>query len=54
VFALARAEGRVLLTFDKDFGELAFRRGLQAAPGVILRGPGSALPSSWRGSSSRL
>jgi predicted nuclease of predicted toxin-antitoxin system len=32
----AQAEQRVLLTFDKDFGELAFRRGLPAACGVIL------------------
>ena len=29
-------EGRVLLTFDKDFGELVFRRGLSAASGVVL------------------
>jgi len=39
VLALALAEGRVLLTFDKDFGELAFRRGLIATPGVILLRP---------------
>ena len=30
VLALALAEGRVLLTFDKDFGDLAFHRGLLA------------------------
>jgi predicted nuclease of predicted toxin-antitoxin system len=29
-------EQRVLLTFDKDFGELAFRLGLKASVGVIL------------------
>ena len=32
----AHAEGRVLLTFDEDFGELAYRQGLVASPGVIL------------------
>ena len=36
VLARATAEGRILLTFDKDFGELAFRRGLPATCGVIL------------------
>ncbi len=39
VLALAFAEGRIVLTFDKDFGELAFRLGLQATPGVILLRP---------------
>ena len=39
VLALALAEGRLLLTFDKDFGELAFRRGLTATHGVILLRP---------------
>lgn len=36
VLARAIAEKRVLLTFDKDFGELAFRRGLPAACGIVL------------------
>lgn len=36
VLARAEAEGRVLLTFDKDFGELAFRRGLPASCGIVL------------------
>ena len=27
---------RILLTFDKDFGELIFRRGLSAGSGVVL------------------
>lgn len=36
VLALAAAEQRVLLTFDKDFGELAFRHGLPASSGVVL------------------
>lgn len=29
-------ERRVLLTLDKDFGELAFRRGLPATSGIVL------------------
>jgi predicted nuclease of predicted toxin-antitoxin system len=32
----ARTDGRVLLTLDKDFGELAFRQGLPAESGVVL------------------
>lgn len=36
VLARAQAEDRILMTFDKDFGELAFRRGLPASSGVIL------------------
>ena len=36
VMARARDERRVLLTFEKDFGELVFRRGIQASRGVIL------------------
>jgi predicted nuclease of predicted toxin-antitoxin system len=32
----ARQEGRILVTFDKDFGELAFRLGLVSSRGVIL------------------
>lgn len=36
VLARAQAENRILMTFDKDFGELAFRRGLAAASGIIL------------------
>ena len=36
VLARAQAENRVLVTFDKDFGELAFRAGLPASSGVIL------------------
>ncbi|MCK1336282.1 DUF5615 family PIN-like protein [Bradyrhizobium sp. 38] len=35
VIALASQEGRLLLTADKDFGELVFRRG-HAVPGLIL------------------
>lgn len=29
-------EGRVLLTFDKDFGEMVFRKGLPAGSGIVL------------------
>ncbi len=36
VLARAQAEDRIVITFDKDFGELAFRRGLPATRGVIL------------------
>ena len=36
VLALSQAEGRVLVTFDKDFGEMAFRQGKKATCGVVL------------------
>jgi predicted nuclease of predicted toxin-antitoxin system len=36
VLAMSHAERRLLLTFDRDFGELVFRRGRSAAVGVIL------------------
>ncbi len=39
VLATALAEGRVLVTFDKDFGEMAFRQGKPATCGVILLRP---------------
>ncbi|MBL8792570.1 MAG: DUF5615 family PIN-like protein [Planctomycetia bacterium] len=39
VLARSQAEGRVLVTFDKDFGDLAFRQGRQASAGVILLRP---------------
>lgn len=35
VMERARAEGRWLATFDRDYGELVFKRGLPA-PGVIV------------------
>ncbi|MGP1676888.1 MAG: DUF5615 family PIN-like protein [Giesbergeria sp.] len=36
VLAQAIRENRVLLTFDKDFGELAWRAGLPATAGIVL------------------
>jgi predicted nuclease of predicted toxin-antitoxin system len=36
VLAWAVREGRVLLTFDLDFGELAWRSRLPASSGVVL------------------
>jgi predicted nuclease of predicted toxin-antitoxin system len=49
VSARAVTEGRLLPTFDKDFGELAFRAGLPAACGVVLvRIPLDDLPAAVR------
>ena len=36
ILAKAQAEQRIVLTHDKDFGELAFRYGLPATCGVLL------------------
>ena len=36
VLARAQAEDRILVTFVKDFGELAFRTRLPATSGIIL------------------
>lgn len=36
ILAWAERENRVLLTFDKDFGELAWRAGLPASCGIVL------------------
>jgi len=36
VLARAQKENRILITFDKDFGELAFHSRLPATSGVIL------------------
>ena len=36
VLAKAQSEARVLITFDKDFGELVFRRGKAASRGIVL------------------
>jgi predicted nuclease of predicted toxin-antitoxin system len=36
VLERAQAENRIVLTFDKDFGELAFRAKVPATAGIIL------------------
>src|SRR5437764_3125882 len=36
VLALALTEGRLLITFDKDFGELVFKQGAKASHGIVL------------------
>lgn len=36
VLARAQRENRLLITFDKDFGQLVFQRGAEASHGVIL------------------
>jgi len=35
VLARAHVESRILLTFDRDYGELIYRRGLPAPAGVL-------------------
>jgi hypothetical protein len=35
ILARAQAENRIIVTFDKDFGELAFRSRLPASSGVF-------------------
>jgi predicted nuclease of predicted toxin-antitoxin system len=39
VLTSSLAKGRVLVAFDKDFGEMAFRQGKDASCGVILLRP---------------
>ena len=36
VLVRVRRENRLLITFDKDFGQLVFQRGAQASRGVVL------------------
>jgi len=36
ILSRAQVEGRLVVTMDKDFGELAFRWGLPATSGVML------------------
>lgn len=42
---LAQKEQRILVNFDKDFGELAFRRGLPATCGIVLLRSGAQDPA---------
>jgi predicted nuclease of predicted toxin-antitoxin system len=44
VLALALADSRVLVTFDRDFGDLVIRRGRLASHGVILLRPALRSP----------
>ena len=46
VLARAQTEDRILITFDKDFGELAFRSRLPASSGVVLFRVSMPSPSS--------
>jgi len=48
VLSRAQAEKRIVLTFDKDFGELAFRAGLPAECGIILFRLDAASPEQQR------
>src|SRR6266705_1109802 len=36
VLAKAQSEARLLITFDKDFGELVFHRGKAVSRGIVL------------------
>lgn len=36
ILSLAQLESRTVVTFDKDFGELAYRFGLSSSCGVVL------------------
>jgi len=36
VIAMAQAEGRIILTFDKDYGELIFKGGIDSPPAVLF------------------
>ena len=45
VLKLAQVDNRLVITFDKDFGELAFRRRLPASSGIILFRVASSSPA---------
>jgi predicted nuclease of predicted toxin-antitoxin system len=46
VLQRAQSDARILLTFDKDFGELAFRSRLPATCGIILFRMAAGSPES--------
>ncbi len=48
VLARAVADDRLLITFDKDFGELVYRRGRRASTGVVLFRIGMPSPEAVR------
>ena len=48
ILARAQDEGRLVVTHDKDFGELAFRWGLPAQCGIILLRTTGSNPESTR------
>ena len=48
VLAIAARDKRILLTFDKDFGELAFRAHLPVDTGVVLCRSRMATPERMR------
>ena len=45
VLGVARSEGRILLTEDKDFGQLAYAGGHETSGVVLMRYPSSARSS---------
>jgi predicted nuclease of predicted toxin-antitoxin system len=45
VLAIARAERRILVVADRDFGELIFHHGLVHAGVIFFRLPGAQLPT---------
>jgi predicted nuclease of predicted toxin-antitoxin system len=50
ILSRAQSELRILLTFDKDFGELAFHFGLPATCGIVLlrlQASSSAVLANW-------
>lgn len=46
VLTQTQTEGRLLLTYDKDFGELAFRVSLPASSGLVLLRLSQAAPAA--------
>lgn len=48
VLAFATAEGRIILTHDKDFGELCFRKRQPASGVILIRSRDQAAPARIR------